>query len=86
MNVFGFVLLVSTAIVVLTIGIDVCSQLWAEKQNQRQVRKAQARRAEALLYASIRKNAMNKTRDTVELRVVSIPQKSDGGRHRLSAA
>jgi len=85
MNVLWFVLLVSAGIIFLAVGIDVGQQIWLD----RKARWTKMLEAEALLYAAIAKRfegRFNPSSDTIELKVVSEPKKSVGGRHRLTAA
>lgn len=93
MNILEFILLVSAGIVVLAVGIDVGSQIWAEKREARKAHWARMREAEALLYVSISKRFQERMTmqaqaqtNTIELTVISLPKKPVSGRHRLSAA
>ena len=87
-NILWFVLLVSAAAVVLAILADVGSQIWAEKLAERQAKWAKFREAESLLRGAIvkRYHSGSNAKHVAELKVVELPKKSDGGRHRLSAA
>lgn len=87
MNVLEFVLLVSAGVVVLAVGVDVGSQAWVEKRAEREAHWAKMRAAEATLYAAISKRLEeHRKTQTVELKVVALPPKPVGGRHRLTAA
>lgn len=89
MNVLEFILLVSMGIVVLAVGTDIGTQIWAEKRAERQAQWARIREAEAILYNSIAKRfeARELTEVAIiELNVVSLHEKPAKGRHRLSAA
>lgn len=88
MNVLGLVFLISVGVVIVTVGVDVGQQIWAEKQKMREVHEVKIKEAETLLYAAIseRFEGRPETSNTIELRVVALPQKPAGGRHRLSAA
>ncbi len=89
MNLLEFILLVSVAIVVLAVAIDVSSQVWSEKRAERKEYWAKMREAEAILHASIAKHFEMRTQppvSAIELNVTTLPKKSTGGRHRLTAA
>jgi hypothetical protein len=90
MNILEFILLVSAGVIALAVGIDVGQQVWDEKRAARTAHWAKMRAAEALLYASIAKRFEERMKEqaqtTIELKVVALPQKPTGGRHRLSAA
>lgn len=90
MNVLEFVLLVWVGIVILAVGIDVGGEWWVEKRAEREAHWAKVRAAEATLMAGISKRLeeRKKTRtNVIELKVVAVPKKPVGGRHRrLTAA
>lgn len=90
MNILEFVLLTSAGVVVLAVGIDAGSQLRKDKQAEREAHWAKVREAEALLYQAIQKRFEARMKaaqtETLDLNVVTIPQKPAGGRHRLTAA
>lgn len=90
MNVLEFTLLVSAGIVALAVGIDAGSQLWKDKQAEREAHWARIREAEELLYQAIQKRfearMKAQTSETLELNVVTLREKPVGGRHRLTAA
>lgn len=91
MNILEFILAVSAGVVVLAVGIDVGFQIWTEKREARKAHWVRVKEAEALLYASISKRFQERMTtqaqtNTIELTVISLPKKSVGGRHRLSAA
>lgn len=91
MNVLEFVLLASAGVIVLTVGLDAAQQAWVEKRAERKAHWAKVREAETLLYAAISKRfeghfKIESKTNVIELKVVELPKKPVGGRHRLTAA
>lgn len=81
-----FILAVSAGIVCLAVGIDVGSQVWAEKRAWREAEKARVQACKNAIAAGVRLKMARATQTTIELKVVSLPKKPVHGRHRLVAA
>lgn len=81
-----FVCAVSAGIVCLAVGIDVGSQVWAEKKAWREAEKARLQDAKNTIAAGVRLRMARAADKTIELKVVTLPKKTAHGRHRLVAA
>lgn len=81
-----YILAVSLAIVCLALGIDVGSQVWAEKRAWREEEQARVKAATDRIAAGIRLKMARANQTTIELKVVSLPKQPARGRHRLAAA
>lgn len=86
MNILEFVLLVWAVVVALAVGIDVGPEIWVEKRDARKAQRARIREAENMLRGAIVKRYQNTAQTVIELKVVALPKKPVGGRHRLAAA
>lgn len=89
MNVLEAVLLIWLGIVVLAVGIDFIPEIWREMREAREAERKKVQEAEAMLRASILKRFEERLQpetNVVELKVVALPPKPVGGRHRLTAA
>jgi hypothetical protein len=84
--ILAFILSVSAGIVCLAVGIDVGSQVWAEKRAWREAQEARLVEARNLITAGIRLKMARTAEKTIELKVVTLPKKPAHGRHRLVAA
>lgn len=82
MNILEFVLLVWVAFMVAAVSIDFGSEAWAKKK----AHQSKVEEAEAMLMESIERLYQPEIANVVELKVVALPKKHVGGRHRLSAA
>lgn len=76
-----FVLGVSTLVIALTVGIDVSGQVWAENRAERDAFKKKQLEALAILRGAL----VERVKNTVDLKVVQLPKKSVGAKHRLVA-
>lgn len=85
-----FVVVASLLVIAFAVGVDVGQQIWAEKRAERKALIARQIEAINLLQHAITKRfeeRMLRNADTVEMKVVELhPQKTHGGRHRLTAA
>jgi hypothetical protein len=81
-----FILAVSAGIVCLAVGIDVGSQVWAEKRAWREAQEARLIEARNSIAAGVRLKMARATQTTIPLQVVTLPKKPVSGRHRLVAA
>lgn len=81
-----FILAVSAGIVCLAVGIDVGSQVWAEKRAWREAEKARLQAARDSIAAGIRLKMARASQSTIPLKVVTLPKQPARGRHRLVAA
>lgn len=89
MNILEFVLVVWLGIVILAVGIDVGPEIWAEKRAAREEYRQRVREAESAIYMGIAKHLEERKKartNVVELKVMARPQRTVGGRHRLTAA
>ena len=86
MNVFVFVLMVSSLMVAMTLGIDITQQIWVEKTAARTEALRKRKEAIETLQKAIQKR-FNERPKTIPIEVVKMAQKPARGRHRgLSAA
>lgn len=85
----AIVVIASLVTIAITLGIDIGLQIWAEKRSERRAWEARQTESLNLLRHSITKRferRMEADAATIELKVVELPKKPTGGRHRLTAA
>lgn len=91
--ILAFILSVSAGIVCLAVGIDVGSQVWAEKRAWREAEKERINRAKTMIVQGIHRKfettmqmEIVQPKVVVPLHAVRVVEKPVHGRHRLVAA